>query len=568
MWAIEGEIVINNFKLKKGKKYRSLLSAFNLKTKISIIIAIFIGMDNSYYIFFFCLGISFAIIWNLLEERNLKKALSSTIVLLVAVISTFINLIPYTISILSGTESGLFGTRTPAGIERFALKLSQLILPVANHRTDLFNRIREFYETEVSIFPTENISSSLGLFISAGLIASFFIIMARRTDTGKDKLIEANIHYCAVLTVFMIMVGTIGGLSSLIALVTPSIRCYYRICIFIAFYSLYIISYYLDKTLARLKLRSGNRLIITALLGVFFALDQVPAGGQPDIKTTDTYRIKEPDKYSLDKEFIQEIERITPAGSMVFQLPFIKADHYDSYKNMAIYDHFYPYIHSKTLKWSYRAPLFSPAERWQIIAAGSPAADMLKHLAGAGFAGVYLDKFGYGNNEYAKLRGSIIEITGIEPIASKNGRMEYFYLGEYLLNLKREFNAKELETYGNWNAAPITIPFQDLRCYSSAEKVGSKVVIRKGGYQYGPYIALQKGRYNVLVKGDNLSQAITDACYDLGKKQIPITEISRNDSEIKYTFEIKQSIANVEFLLFNQLEADVVLFGYEIERIN
>jgi phosphoglycerol transferase len=567
LWVIKGEIFIGNFKLAEGELRRNFFSAFNLEAKISIIVAIFIGMDNTYYIFFSCLGISFAIIWNFLEERNLRKALSSLAVLFVVAISTFINIIPYLITVFNGVESGLYGTRSVSDIEPTSLKLSQLVLPVVNHRLNLFSRMREFYETKISTSLLENYSSSLGLFISAGLIASFFIMMARRRGTGKNKPIEANVHYSAVLNAFMIVTGTVGGISSLIAFVAPFIRFYNRVCIFIAFFSLYLISHYLDKILVKLKLRSRSRLIITALLGIVFALDQVPVGGNTDI--TDKYYFKESDKYSLDKEFIQEIERITPAGSMVFQLPFIRANYFILYyNNMGFLDHFYPFIHSKTLKWSYRASLFSPAEWWQIIVAGSSVVDMLKHLAGIGFAGVYLDKFGYDDDEYAKLRGSIIEITGIEPITSKNGRMEYFYLGGYLENLRKGFNTAELEAYGNWTTVTMTVPFNDLHCYTNAEKIGDKIVIHKDGYQYGPYISLEKGRYNVLVKGNNLSRAITDVCYDLGEKQVSITEISRDDYEIKYTFEIRQSLNKMEFLLFNQLEADVILYSYEIEKIN
>jgi len=439
LWIINGEISFNKFKISSDKYIKNIFSVFNFKTIISIIIAIFIGMDNSYYIFFCCLGILFAIVWNFLEEKNFRKTFSSLIILLVVIFSTLINLIPYILTVFSGIEAGLMRLRESRDVEIFSLKFSQLVLPVINHRLNLFSRIRRYYDNNISFFTNENVGSSLGLFISAGLILSLFISMMRLA-IDKNKAVEVNIQHSAVLNVFMIILGCNGGIASLIAFIVPFIRCYNRLSIFIAFYSLYIIVHYLDNMQVRLKLRFISSLIITVLLGFIFAFDQVA-----DNKIKMEYN----DKYYSDKEFIKAIEEIAPTGSMVFQLPYIRSG-LSYIANMQVYDQFVPFIHSKTLKWSYRAQLDSTAERWQKIVASNTVDNMLKHLAGVGFAGIYLDKFGYNNDEYQNIRNSIIEITGVEPIISNNERLEYFSLGEYFENLNKGFNVTERKIYKDW----------------------------------------------------------------------------------------------------------------------
>jgi len=269
----------------------------------------------------------------------------------------------------------------------------------------------------------------------------------------------------------------------------------------------------------------------------------------------------------LDKEFIEEIEKLTPAGSMVFQLPFVRYNHIDFYKNMGTYDHYYPFIHSKTLKWSYRAPLFSAVERWQMLVAGSTVDNMLKHLAGVGFAGVYLDKFGYDSDEYNKLRNSIIKITGIEPITSKNKRMEYLYLGEYFENMKKGFNVAEKKIYENWNINTINVPFGSLICYGNAEVINNNIEIHKNGFQRGPFISLGKGRYIVSVKGNNLLKAEPFVVNSYEQKEIPAIVMGCNDYEISYTFEAYKNLDGVEFVLYNPSEENIILFGYELEII-
>jgi len=440
LWVINGELNFNKENVETGSKNKFIFA---------ILLAVFFGMTNSYYSFFACLGISFSIIWNYLEEKNINKVLASAVVLFSLVLTVIINLFPLFISLLNGTEFGLTGTRDVSDVERYSLRFIQLLLPVSGHRIPLLAEIKNFYENRISTFSNESGSSSLGFLFSIGLVISLFIAMRKNKNTEEN----ISIKHSAVLNIFILILGSIGGISSLIAFIIPFIRCYNRLSIFIAFYSLYIVVYYIDSFLTKREIRNIIKVIIIAIIGVLSVFDMVGVNR--------TVGDKNKDKYYTHKEFVKRIEEITPAKSMVFQLPFVPSGHYGNFVNMYAYEQFFPFIHSSSLKWSYRAQLNSPAERWQDIIARKSVEEMLKHLAGVGFKGLYVDTRGYADEEYKKLRADIIKISGIKPIISNDKKMEYYYFGEYFEKLKKTFNEMEKKRYENWKSVHTIISNYD-----------------------------------------------------------------------------------------------------------
>ena len=441
LWIINGEITFGKFNFRDGNLLKNIVHAIPNKTLISIIIAIFIGLTNPYYMFFSCLGMVFAIAWNFLEEKNIRKAISASLILLVVLTTMVILLIPFFLARFKGVmpESQIFN-RQKVDIEIFYLRFAQLILPIIGHRLNFLAKIRDYYENNISLFPYhENVSSSLGLFLSIGLIISIFIALSKRFKNFENK----NINNSAILIVFIIILGIQGGVSSFIAFFVSSFRCYNRLSIFIAFYSFFIISYYLDNFLLKLKIKKVTKVLFIITIGLISILDLVSNKEFYDIK-------QNPEKYYSDKDFIKKIEEITPAGSMVFQLPFAPLTVYSVFK-IEPYGQFVPFIHSNSLRWSVRPQGNSACEKWQRITSGSPTEEMLKYLGGVGFKGLFIDSFGYNEKDYAELTNNIIKATGVKPIINSNERLEYFYLDEYFNNLKNNFNKIDTMVYSNWS---------------------------------------------------------------------------------------------------------------------
>jgi phosphoglycerol transferase len=385
-----------------------------------------------------CLGTAFAILWNLLEEKKIKNLLSSSIILLIIIITVFINLIPYIMSVHNGIEPQISGSRSHRDVEYYSLKFIQLILPIQGHRISAFANLRAFYDNNISIMDFDSKASSLGLYMSIGLIVSLFIAMKRNLGDNDNIFIKNS----AILNIFILLLGSVGGISSLIAIFSPIMRTYNRLSVFIAFYSLFIVSYYFGNLLLKVKLQKTVFFFIIIFYGIAASADLVSSHA-----VQRNYYLA---KYYSDKHFIKQIEEVTPPGSMVFQLPHIPSNYHQNFRNIGFYEQYVPFIHSTSLKWTYRAQLNSSAEKWQMAVSQKSTEDMMKHLAGVNFKGLYIDMNGFTNENYDTVINDIIKITNVEPIISNDRRLLYFYLGEYLAKLKETFNAEELKIYSYW----------------------------------------------------------------------------------------------------------------------
>jgi phosphoglycerol transferase len=435
----------NNKNINNNSLKNNIFNLFSKNVIIAFIIAILIGFDNSYYILFSVYGIIFAIFWNFLVDKNIKKTISSSIFLIITIISILINIFPYISNILNETTISTSYSRGTKDIELTALKFLPMILPTQDHRIPIFAEIRNIYNNRIAVNFHEGPSSSIGIFISIGLIMSLYLAMI------KNKYVSINIKNSSIINIFIILLGCSGGFSSLIAFFFITARWYSRLNILIAFFSLYIILYYIDYIIIIFNKKNLDKMLIFFLLIFIFSFSLL------DIVSSKSKIVNDYDKYYSDIDFIKRIENITPNNSMVFQLPYIPETHLGNFKNIRLYEQFTPFVHSKTLKWSYRAQQNSPADRWQSLISNYPLDIMLKHLACVGFNGLYIDKNGYEQDEYYILRNDIISITGVFPITSNNNRLDYFYLGEYFSELKNNLNQYDYHYYSNWEKYKLII---------------------------------------------------------------------------------------------------------------
>jgi phosphoglycerol transferase len=166
-------------------------------------------------------------------------------------------------------------------------------------------------------------------------------------------------------------------------------------------------------------------------------------------------------KYEKDKTFISDVEDRTPEGTMVFQLPFVLRSAVHSPFKLPRYEHYIPYIHSESLKWSYKAMPGSAAERWQHYVSELPTDQMLKHLVINDFRGVYIDLRGYSDDEgYAKIE-EVQAVTGTDYIVCEFGYMVYFYIGDFADSITYNLSEKERSRY-RWDIDSSIIDINEL----------------------------------------------------------------------------------------------------------
>ena len=135
----------------------------------------------------------------------------------------------------------------------------------------------------------------------------------------------------------------------------------------------------------------------------------------------------------------------------------------------------------------------------------------------------------------------------------------------YFILIRR--NAGELVKYfdkRNINPSYLEINPTDFPRDKCEDRDGGKIAVKPGGFVYGLYRPLLKGKYEVAISGENLDLADVDVCYD-GGNALPVEIKTQNSNIIKYTF-TTEFHPNMEFRIFNRKTADIIFSGFRISR--
>jgi phosphoglycerol transferase len=310
------------------------------------------------------------------------------------------------------------GNRSAGDAEIMGLKLTQLLLPIGGHRWEPFGALK--YRYNLGPLINENDTSSLGVVGDIGFLVLIGAMFSRRR-------LPALIEQLSWLNLAAFLLGTIGGFGVLFALlVSPQIRAYTRISVFIAFFSFVVVAWLLDTLFKKLR-TSQLRLVYHLGLALVLML------GVLDQTTTTFFFVPEYEKnkreYASDEDFVSRIEASLPPHSMVFQLPYMPFPESPPLYQMRPYEHYKAYLHSKTLRWSYGAPLGEEDDRWQQAVAGQPVQELVKSVRAAGFSGIYLNLDGY-QDRGAKLKGELTSALGVQPIANREGNLVFFKVNQ------------------------------------------------------------------------------------------------------------------------------------------
>jgi phosphoglycerol transferase len=227
----------------------------------------------------------------------------------------------------------------------------------------------------------------------------------------------------------------VGSFNAVIAhLIRYKIRSYGRVSIFIAFFSLFAVLILLqnlyEKYIVEGKpggfLSGGMKIPVPRLL-FYAAIAMMTVAGIYD----QTGRRAAPEydavrsSFMHDGRLVRSIERSVPAGSMIFQLPYVPYPESPSPHKMKPYDHLRYYLHTTRLRWSSGAMKGRPTDAWQRSTAGKPAAAMIREIEKAGFAGIMIDRDGYADGG-DRIAGEVRRILGVEPMRSEDGTVLFF----------------------------------------------------------------------------------------------------------------------------------------------
>ena len=387
----------------------------------ALAICVIIGSSGIYYAFFGCFLILVAAFAVAAAQRRWAPLVSALIMLSVIAIVVFLCLSPH---LFLGHRN--ISARVSGDAETYALKITQLLLPVSGHRLPALAALKSNY-WQAAPLVNENDQATLGLVGSLGFVL-LLVWAALRLMGANFKWLNGDdqrtLSLAALLTLAATLLATIGGLGSLFALlVSPQIRSYNRASIYIAFFALLAIVLLIDRAGARL-LRPSTKLFYyfgLTLLGVIGIYDQTTPGFIPDYSSVQA-------AFRSDARFVREIEKKVPRGAMIFQLPYM------TYPEASSYDLARGYLHSKTLRWSYGAMINERSDLWARSAQEQQATEMVRRLVGEGFSGIYLDRKLLSGNA-AATEEELSRILGEQPLVSSESQLSFFSLEAYKARL-------------------------------------------------------------------------------------------------------------------------------------
>ncbi len=399
-----------------------------------VILAAFLfqGMSYPYYAFFSCILLAAASVLGWMQTRRLATVKLASAAVLVIVIGTAASLAPSALYWHEHGKNPDLGYKTVAETDAFGLKIRHLLLPIPDHPLAPFRDLASAAATAGFPLENENTLVRLGTVASLGFLG--LLACALGATAGVFRSLPSPLKAAASLNLIALLVAQVGGFGSFFSLlISPDIRAYSRIVVFIAFFSLLGAGFAMTHIGANVAARGWARTgvlrgggLALLILAVF---DQASTTGLRLVYAETSRR------FAADREFVTRIESLLPTGSMVYQLPHTGIPLERNLTKMSTYDHGHAYLHSRALRWSWGA-IVGRNGNWQAEVQNLSPRALVRTLALAGFSGVWLDRFGYEpslgreRNE-ATVRSSpeaaIIQAAGEPPEMSRDGR--YVFVG-------------------------------------------------------------------------------------------------------------------------------------------
>lgn len=402
---MNGELIFH-----KGKK--GWFTTSNILRFLTIMIMALTGI---YYAFFTCFFLCVIILYCLLNKEDKRKIRQAVCSIVIIVGTLLLSALPNLIYWMNHGKPEAI-SKGGEGAEIYALKIIQLLLPRQGHRREILMRLRYMYDTAYPLI-NENSTSSLGVFMAAGFVLLCLFLFIKRK---KEE--QSNLRIGSILNLAAMLFGTIGGYAVVLSFFTGAIRCYNRLSIFIAMFSLIAITTLLQLLYEKWFQRGWGRVVFGAgMVGIMLCgiYDQtVPENPE---RYADYAK-----NYDEDAAFVQSIEAVEEEQAMIYQMPYMRYPENGSINAMTDYDHMFGYIHSDTLRWSYGAAVGREGDQWMKAINELPFQEQINAIREAGFAGIYIDWDAYLEDERTVLEAVLSDNVNADPVVNADGTKAYY----------------------------------------------------------------------------------------------------------------------------------------------
>lgn len=442
-------------------RWRKIWAVLSGRGAITVYCLATVATASTYYLVFTLVLLAAAGFVALARTGSLSRFRGAVVAGLVGLVVAGLNMAPDNLyQWLNGPNLAGF-SRDGVASEIYALKFSSLVLPAPGHPLSFFADFRARYDSNYPL-PSEN--PALGLVAAAGfliLLVMMVEFIANRTrasvPTPEQQIRRDTLRHLSTLTWVAFFAATVGGFSTVISFFTPNIRGWNRMSIVIALLALAAVGLVIDAGIKRWVSRSAGAsasrspgratVLIAAVVLVIGVADQDIAKAIPQYAQVAV-------SWHSDDDFVQQIQTQLPAGSMVFQLPYVEFPETDSVNQVSDTDQLRLYLHSTTLRWSAGSIRGRPAADWPSFVTDAPVAQMLTDLATIGFAGLTVDRKRAGENTPA-LERQLAAMAGPMAAVSTDGRYSFFNLLAYRTQLRSETPTAELTARASMLTSPI-----------------------------------------------------------------------------------------------------------------
>ncbi|HTX65050.1 MAG TPA: hypothetical protein VMD31_04715 [Opitutaceae bacterium] len=276
--------------------------------------------------------------------------------------------------------------RNYAGTEIYGLKPIELFVPSSRHHAPWLAAIG-FRYLRWSDWRGETFSPYLGI---AGAVGLLWMLAAflRSLLVERRRLLVGY----TLTTVWILLFSSIGGINSILAF-------YFGLDIFRASnrYSIFLFALallFLVAALSRLSRpwRPGWRLALAALVGLVGLWDQLPMRRDAEAEAAIAEQV------TADRALGAALDRRLGPGAMVFQLPILDFPEGLPQLRVNEYDHFRPYLVTRTTRFSYGESKNRARGAWQLDCRRLAPAALVRALESYGFAAIYINRQGYPDN--------------------------------------------------------------------------------------------------------------------------------------------------------------------------
>ena len=326
--------------------------------------------------------------------------------------------------------------RKPFEAEVYSSSLKILVAPVSNHRITPLGRFGERIMGTVNdarripiLRPTVQLGSLATLLLfGAFLIAAAW--MARLGDESKPSpawllladRCQARITAMLLLSFFVLLCSTSGGIGPLIALVFPTIRAYDRFPLFLIFFLYLSMGVLITRLLeAASPVKRPIYAFLVVAVTVLALFDQVPG-------SVVGHSAQARSRFLAERAFVNNIAAALPSEAMVYQYPYSQYLTRSPYYGWGSFSHVRLAIHADSLRWSNGASKNSPVDAYHARTARLPLQDLLAEIEALGFQGIVVDRVFLPSSEFEAVASMLTAHTGARPVGDEQGRLAFWPL--------------------------------------------------------------------------------------------------------------------------------------------